>query len=256
MADQLLVDAVKYAVSRDVVPSEEYYNNMTAVQRRQAVSIAGLAQADQIKLVIDKVNKALASGQSFEDFQKSVKETDVELPEHRLRTIYTTNIQQAYAHGRWVQQQRDKRKKPFLKRIEKVDSRTRSHHRGKPLNGLTRPINDPIWQHFYAPDEINCRGVMRALTRAEAEREGLTPRSEMPDVADSSGWGTPATYNRRLDRLVADKVSELMLSFFRQASAISKISARITGAITAFLAQPVDKLADLLAAAKEDNDEH
>lgn len=255
MTDKLLVDAMKYALSRDVVPSDVYYNKMTPIQRRQAVSIAGLAQVEQIKAVIDRVNRAMAGGQSFEDFQKSVKETDVELPEHRLRTIYTTNIQQAYAHGRWVQQQKDKRKKPFLLRTEKQDSKTRSHHVGAPLNGLCRPIGDAIWQHFYAPDEINCRGVMHGITRAEAERLGLTPRSELPDISTSSGWGTPATYNARMSKLVSEKISELMLSFYAQASAVSKIAARVAGGITAFLARPVDKLADLIAAAKSENDD-
>lgn len=254
MPDQLLVDAVRYAVSRKVVPSDEYYNNMAPIQRRQAVSIAGLAQVDQIKQVMDGVNRALAGGQTFEEFQKSVNVSDLGLPEHRLRTIYTTNIQQAYAHGRWNQQQRDKKNKPFLLRIEKVDAKTRGHHRGKPLNGLLRPINDPIWQKFYAPDEINCRGVMRGLTRAEAEARGLTPRGDMPNVADSSNWGTPATYNRRLDQLVTDKISELMLKYFPQAALISKIGGRITGAITAFLAKPVDKLAELIAAAEDDDE--
>lgn len=156
MKDKLLIDAIAYALSREVVPSDDYYDKMQGIQRRQAVSIAGMAQTEQIKFVMSQVNSALASGQTFEQFQKSVNLVDIDLPRYRLRTIYRTNIQQAYAHGRWTEQQRNKKDKPYLVRDEINDSKTRPHHAGKPINGMTRPIDDPIWQYYYAPDEINC----------------------------------------------------------------------------------------------------
>ena len=57
-----LEGAVAYALSRDVVLSEEYYSSLTAIQRRQAVSIAGLAEIEQVRYVLAQVNSALING--------------------------------------------------------------------------------------------------------------------------------------------------------------------------------------------------
>lgn len=256
MKDKLLIDAIAYALSREVVPSDDYYDKMQGIQRRQAVSIAGLAQAEQVKYVMAQVNSALINGQTFDEFKKNVNLVDIDLPRHRLRTIYQTNIQQAYAHGRWTEQQRNKGDKPYLVRDEINDSRTRPAH--VLLDGMTRPIDDPIWQYYYAPDAYNCRGRMRGLTTAEAEARGLTVDNDLPNPADSSGWGTPAQYNERFTSLINDKVSELMLTYFKQSSTIAKIGGRITGAIDKFLNKTTTQLAVLVAAAKkliEDDDE-
>lgn len=154
MADKILIDAIAYALSREVVPSDEYYNRMSGIQRRQAVSIAGLGEIEQIKYVLDQVNKSLAEGKDFDEFKRSVKLKDIELPEYRLKTIYQTNVQQAYSHGRWLEQQRNKQDKPYLRYVAVNDSRTRPAHRA--LHGTVRHIDDPFWQTHTPPLAFNC----------------------------------------------------------------------------------------------------
>lgn len=249
MADKLLIDAIAYALSREVVPSDDYYNRMSGIQRRQAVSIAGLAELDHVRYVMAQVDSALINGQSFDEFKRNVNLVDIDLPRHRLRTIYQTNIQQAYAHGRWTEQQRNKKDKPFLKRVEINDSRTRPEH--KRLNGITKPIDDAFWQYYYAPDAYNCRGIMVGLTQDEAESQGITDSASLPDIAKSSGWGTPAQYSERFTNLVNDRISQTMLENIKQSSTIAKIGGKITGAIGKFLNKPTTKLAALIASARE-----
>ena len=71
--DVKFIEAIAYALNREVVLPDEYYNVMTPIQRQQAVSIAGLAQTEQIKHVMGLVNEQLVDGGTFADFQKSVK---------------------------------------------------------------------------------------------------------------------------------------------------------------------------------------
>ena len=257
MKDKLLIDAIAYALSREVVPSTDYYDKMQGIQRRQAVSIAGMAQTEQIKFVMAQVNSALASGQTFEQFQKSVNLVDIDLPRHRLRTIYQTNIQQAYAHGRWTEQQRNKVDKPYLIYLSKNDSKVRPSH--QLLHRTIRPIDDAFWTHSTPPLSFNCRCVSRAITKEEAEQRGITTDNDLPASQSEQGFGdTPAQYNERFTNLVNDKVSELMLTYFKQSTTVAKIGGRITGAIDKFLNKTTTKLAVLIAAAKkliEDDEE-
>lgn len=154
MSDKILIDAIAYALSREVVPSDEYYNRMSGIQRRQAVSIAGLGEIEQIKYVLDQVNKSLAEGKDFDEFKRSVKLKDIELPEYRLKTIYQTNVQQAYSHGRWLEQQRNKQDKPYLRYVAVLDSKTRETH--EKLHGTVRHIDDPFWRSHTPPLAFNC----------------------------------------------------------------------------------------------------
>lgn len=251
MKDKLLIDAIAYALSREVVPSTDYYDKMQGIQRRQAVSIAGMAQTEQIKFVMAQVNSALASGQTFEQFQKSVNLVDIDLPRHRLYTIYHTNIYTAYSHGRWHEQQRNKSNKPYLMYDAMNDSITRPAHAA--LDNTIRHIDDPWWRGRTAPLGYNCRCKTKALTKEEAEARGITTDKDLPTTgADSSGFGhTPDQYNERFTTLVNDRVSELMLTYFKQSSTVAKIGGRITGAIDKFLNKTTTSLASLIKAAKK-----
>lgn len=257
MADKLLIDAIAYALSRDVVPSDDYYNRMSGIQRRQAVSIAGLAEVDHVRYVMAQVNSALVNGQSFDDFQKNVNLVDIDLPKHRLRTIYQTNIQQAYAHGRWTEQQRNKADKPYLIYLSKNDSKVRPSH--QLLHRTIRPIDDAFWTHSTPPLSFNCRCISRALTKEEAEQRGITTDSDLPASQAENGFGnTPERYNERFANLVNDRISQTMLENVKQSSTVAKISGKITDAIGKFLNKPTTKLAALIAAAKkllEDDDD-
>src|SRR5690606_35426446 len=125
--DVQFIEAIAYALNREVVLPDDYYLRMTPIQRQQAVSIAGLAQTEQIKHVMSVVNEQLVDGGTFADFQKSVKagDIDINLPKHRLDNIFRTNIQGAYGRGRWYQQQANKDERPYLMRDGINDIRQR-----------------------------------------------------------------------------------------------------------------------------------
>ena len=251
--DVKFIEAIAYALNRDVVLPDDYYNVMTPIQRQQAVSIAGLAQTEQIKHVMGLVNEQLVDGGTFADFQKAVKQGDIDinLPRHRLDNIFRTNIQGAYGRGRWYQQQQNKDERPYLMRDGINDSRQRPEHRE--LDGIIRPIDDPFWQTHTAPDAFRCRCIMRSLTKEQAEAKGITTDASLPDIEPQNGFsgGTPAQYNNRMNKLVNDKIAELAITYYKQSDAILAARQRIEAAITVMLAQPVPELATLIDEAEE-----
>lgn len=247
------VEAIAYALSRDVVLPDDYYEQMTPIQRQQAVSIAGLAQTEQIKHVMGLVNEQLVDGGTFADFQKAVKagDIDINLPKYRLDNIFRTNIQGAYGRGRWYQQQQNKDERPYLMRDGINDIRQRPAHRV--LNGVVRHIDDPFWQKHYAPDGYRCRCIMRSLTESQAQAKGITDDGDLPNVPNDKDWigGTPAQYTGNMNKLVNDKIAELAITYYKQSDAILAARQRIESAITVMLAQPVPELALMIDEAKE-----
>jgi len=245
-----LEKAIAYALSRDVVIGEEYYNVLTAVQRKQAVSIAGLAEVEQIRYVMAQVDSALINGSTFEQFRQNVNLVDIDLPRHRLKTIYQTNLQAAYGHGRWMQQQANAKNKPYLMYVTKNDNLVRPEHRI--LNKTIRPIGDAFWLYNTPPLDFNCRCVTRGLTPREAEQRGITLAVDLPASQSAKGFGhSPQQYNDRFTGLLNDKISTLMLDNFKQSSSVTKISGRISDAATRFLNKPKASLGKLIDAAKK-----
>ena len=180
-------EAIQYALSRKVVLPADYYSKFTALQRSQSVSIAGLAQLNQIKHVIDAVNDSLVTGKTFKDFQDAVRSGDasIDLPEYRLDNIFRTNLQVAYNRGRWDQQERVALTRPYLMYSAINDSRTRPTHLA--LNGIILHRDDKFWLTHYCPLGYRCRCTIISLTEAQARKLGIS--THVPQIGADNGWG-------------------------------------------------------------------
>lgn len=188
-------EAIDYARSRKVVLPEEYYGRFQGRARATAFSVAGVASMRQLRGVLDSLNTAMADGETFADWKKRVAAGEVQLglPEHRLQTIFRTNVQGAYAVGRYEQYQRNAARRPYLMYDAINDSRTRPRHRA--LDNFIAPLNDPIWLTHLPPLGFNCRCTTIALTEAQAKVRGYDPTKRPPsDVAPDPGWD----YDKRM----------------------------------------------------------
>lgn len=156
MFDVKFIQALAYAVNREVVPGDEYYLQMTDIQRQMAVSIAGMAQVDQISHIIGQVNKAIDNGMTFNDWKKAALAGgfDPNLPDYRLQNIFRTNIQAAYNRGKWYQQQDNKKNRPYLIYDAINDVRTRPNH--LLMDKVVRHIDDKFWDTHYPPCGYQC----------------------------------------------------------------------------------------------------
>ena len=199
-------DALRYARDKRVVLPEEFYL-LDLNARQYATTVSGLASLDQIKTVINLSNKAIESGSTFQEFQKAVKESGIELSPHHLDNIFRTNIQNAYAHGIWTQQQENKANRPYLKYSSLTDSRVRPSHLA--LNNIVRHIDDSFCYTHYPPNGFQCRCSVDALTEAQAKKQGITIDDELPSVQPDSGWTTgPASYGKQLNEVLDQKIAD------------------------------------------------
>ncbi len=197
------LEALQFARSRKIVLPDEFYS-LDLKTRQLATTVSFLSSIEQIQTVIAAVNKAIADGSTFEDFKKLVAEHEIKLSEPYLKNVFRTNIQTAYSHGRWQQQQRNRDKRPYLMYSAIDDSRVRPSHLA--LNRIIRHIDDSFWLMYYPPWGFMCRCTVIALTGKQAEKYGITPNDQLPEVAEEMGWSTsPMTYGD-LSGLVDQKI--------------------------------------------------
>lgn len=187
-------EAINYARKRNIVLPDVYYGKLIAQQRSQAVSVAGLSSIEQIKFVVDQLDKVLKQGKTFKDFQDAVKANTlgIDLPKHRLDNIFRTNIQSAYNRGRWEQQAKVAATRPFLMYDAINDGRTRPAHHA--MDNVILPRDHDWWKSHYPPNGYRCRCTVISLTEAQAKKRGGVsdiPKDGVPD----KGWD----YNVGLD---------------------------------------------------------
>ncbi|WP_224963689.1 phage head morphogenesis protein [Acinetobacter guillouiae] len=203
------VEALKYARSRNVVLPEEFYL-LDLKTRHYSATVSRLASIDQIKTVLELVNKSTEDGTTFDEFKKRIAKEGIELSDHHLANIYRTNMQMAYAYGRWTQQQANKESRPYLMYVAINDSRVRPTH--LKLNNIIRHIDDPFWTLYYPPWDFMCRCHVIALTKKQAEKYGITSDEDLPEVARNLGWSfNPATWGSNLNEVLDQKIADNLL---------------------------------------------
>lgn len=164
--------------------------------RRQAWTVSNVARLDVVTQVWRAMERAIAEGRPLEDFQRDVAETLLEQwkgtsinPAARLETIFRTNVQSAYAAGRW-QQMTDPdvlRARPYWQYDAVLDGRTT--HLCRSLHGTILPADHDFWKTRYPPNHFGCRAGVRSLTRRQAERLGGETRN-VPVLESMPGFDT------------------------------------------------------------------
>ena len=202
------LEALRYAQQRKILLSDEFYS-LDLKTRQMATTVSFLSSLEQIETVIKAVNKSIADGGTFKDFQKLVEKEGIELPKHYLDNVFRTNIQNAYGHGRWIQQNRNKAKRPYLMYSAINDSRVRPSHLA--LDKIVLPFDHPFWLTHYPPISFRCRCTVIALTEKQALKYGITPDDKLPEVAEALDWSSHPLQFGELESLVDKKIADSSL---------------------------------------------
>lgn len=158
----------------------------------KAFTVAKAMKLDLLQDIRASVDKALAQGLSFAQFQAELEPilrakgwwgrilSDEGKPiqlgsPYRLQTIFRTNLQSAYMAGRYKQQIENADDRPYWQYVAVMDSRTRPEH--AMLNGKVFRFDDPFWNTHYPPLGFRCRCRVRALTAEQVKARGLTVES-------------------------------------------------------------------------------
>lgn len=165
----------------------------------KAFTVAGVMKMDVLQDIRQAVDKALANGQTYSDFEKALiptlqrrgwwgRDAQVDtrtgevkgkgLTPWRLKTIYQTNLQTAYMAGRYKAFMENVEARPYWQYTAVMDRRTRPTHAA--MNGLVFRADDPFWESFYPPNGYNCRCRVRALDGDNLKERGI-------DLSSSKG---------------------------------------------------------------------
>ncbi len=171
-------DALRFLRARTPMPSAQFYA-LSDQARQKAFTVSNVAQMELVQQVLSSLDRAIDQGQDLESWRKEIGPAlreawagDVENPAWRLETIFRTNLQTAFSHGR-VRQMRDPAVtvlRPFRLFDATLDERTTDECSSR--DGVLLPADDPWWSTNTPPLHFNCRSGIRSLRRAQADRRG------------------------------------------------------------------------------------
>lgn len=159
--------------------------------RRRAFTVAGVTALAVLDDVWQAIDRAIADGTSFADFQQQAQESLGRWNDAHLETVFRTNVGAAYQAGRW-QQLTDPEvleDRPYWQWVSVLD--THSSTICKPLEGVTKPASDSWWLSHYPPMHYQCRSTVISLTESQAHREGITLHTPVADPPLQGFGGVP-----------------------------------------------------------------
>lgn len=172
--------AVEYLRSKNVQVSDRWHEVWQEAHAK-AFTVAGVARDDVLTDVQKSLTQALKSGETFAQWRDGLNKTlenrgwigragvdksgefhGGKIAPHRLDTIFRTNMQSAFAAGRYQAALANVGTHSYWMYSAVMDRRTRPAHAA--LNGRTFRYDDPFWRSFYPPNGYRCRCKAISLT--------------------------------------------------------------------------------------------
>lgn len=192
-------DALKFFSAKGLKTSFAW-QDVWQHEHEAAFTVAKMADVDLLADVRAAVEKAIAEGQTLQQFSKALKPRLVEAgwwgkaemvdplsgesklvqlgSPRRLRTIFQTNMQTAYAAGDWAQIQENKAEAPYLMYDAIIDGATRPEHRK--WDGTVLKVDDPWWNTHRPPNGFNCRCSTVQLSKDQVVAMGKVVDDKPP----------------------------------------------------------------------------
>ena len=138
--------------------------------KQDAFWVGGGLQIHQIQSVFDKIDRAIETGEPFEDWRKRVR-GELRNDAH-AETVLRNAVQRSYNAGRWEQMNEPDalQLRPFWLFDAVLDTRTTDIC--KDCDGTLLPTDDPWWLANWPPRHHRCRSGVRSVRPREAARLG------------------------------------------------------------------------------------
>jgi len=199
-------EAIAAFEKRVPMPKAEY-ELLDEQAKEFAFTVAGAAQADLVGEVYEAIERAIRDGTTLDDFKDEVGGKLAEAWEGenpaRLETIFRTNVQSAYAEGRYsvFSAPAVKEARPYF-RFETIDDDRRDDDCAD-CDGTVLPQDDSWWSEHLPPLHPNCRCSFTALSPEEAGEDGIDDKGPAVDVEDGFG-GRPSSEGSNWEPDVGD----------------------------------------------------
>ncbi|WP_289006345.1 phage minor head protein, partial [uncultured Kingella sp.] len=184
--------ALQHLQSKKRVGAFSHYD-IWLEQHAYAFSVAKMMDEDLLRDTQEALADALREGTGFREFKARLKpvlmakgwwgeavmidplDDEPKLVQlgstRRLKTIFQTNIATAHAASRWQRVWAARRSMPFLRYNASHAKHKREAHQR--YVGLILPVEHALWQVIFPPNGYGCKCSVSALTKRQAEEEGI-----------------------------------------------------------------------------------
>lgn len=171
-------------------------------EHARAFTVAKAMRLDILRDIREAVDRAIAEGTTLAQFRADLEPllqrkgwwgrkrlTDPKTGEtrlvqlgspRRLRTIFDTNMRAAYAAGAWERAQRVKRRRPYLRYVQRDRPTKRAAH--VPWHNTVLPIDHEWWKTHYPPNGWFCGCTAISLSRRDLDRFGFEVSKRAPPI--------------------------------------------------------------------------
>ena len=133
----------------------------------------------QLKALIEAMVASGGEISSFTEFRDAARKIDERYNITYLRTEYDTAISSAQMAAHWARFG-EGNGDPMLRYVTAGDERVRASHAA--LNGLQRPMSDPIWDMIYPPNGWHCRCTVVEVNGKPTPNGGLRLPDDVPPL--------------------------------------------------------------------------
>ncbi len=159
---------------RNLTPvTRDIFDGLTRQYRTDAFTIAGVSDQRLIEKIRSALGQVVSDGGTAADFRRVVDQLTSaagveDLSAFEIDTVFNTNVQKAYAAGRYEQMSDETVMDllPYWQYWTVGDDRVRPEHRV--LDGFVARAIDPVWAKIYPPCGYNCRCSAVPIDEAEA----------------------------------------------------------------------------------------
>lgn len=161
------------------------WNELSSGSHDKAFTVAKVMSADLLQDIYNHVEQAKRDGWTLDEFRKNL------LPKlesagwvganpSRLKVIYETNMQVAYAKERYKQHKLVSDEYPYW-RYEQVERETKNHDHSKYHNKIFRH-DDPIWSSIYPPSEYGCKCTVTPMSEDDVQGMTISKGTDFKDI--------------------------------------------------------------------------
>jgi len=182
------------------------YDEMIGKAHHKSFTVAKVTRVDLLNDIFTSLNEAMQTGETFKDWQARIKPTlqkkgwyghkeaidpktgeikDIYIGSRRLRTIFNTNMRVAYSVARYEQMQA-LTTATYWRYTSMLLPHTRDSHRA--IHGTVLPKDDAFWNTNYPPNAWNCKCKVRAYSKAQLKKRGMSIQPKAPQSVASKDW--------------------------------------------------------------------
>lgn len=186
-------EQIDYLKQKTNLPTQSY-KDITSRQHDRAFVVAGAMKADLLNDLHNAVNKAVADGQSFQQFQDSfddiigkhgwLNDEDDKYKAWRAKMIYQTNLKTSHAAGRYKQMTSPEMVKlrPYWRYRHNTIENPRIQH--EKWNNLVLPVDAAFWRVNFPPNGYGCNCTIEAINERQLRAMGKTKPDTEPAFDD------------------------------------------------------------------------